>query len=118
MSGVTASVRAIWKAVRTIPRGRVASYGEVAALAGLPGRARLAGHALRRLPAGSDVPWHRVVRADGSIAFAPGSEAHARQVAALRGEGVAVVRGRVDREARDPRAMLDALLWAPPGAES
>lgn len=55
--------------VRRIPRGRVASYGQVAALAGLPGRARLTGYALH---ATSDhlLPWHRVVNAAGHLSLA------------------------------------------------
>ena len=53
--------------VARIPRGRVATYGQIALLAGLPGRARLVGHVLRVLPSGSDLPWHRVVNAQGKI---------------------------------------------------
>lgn len=54
-------------AVRAIPRGRVATYGQIARLAGLGGQARRAGYALAALPAGSRVPWHRVVNASGRI---------------------------------------------------
>ena len=57
----------IYAAVARIPRGRVATYGEVAAAAGLPGRARQVGYALHSLPAGRPVPWHRVVNARGEI---------------------------------------------------
>ncbi len=53
--------------VARIPRGRVATYGQVARLAGLPGQARLVGYALSALPDGSRVPWHRVVNARGQI---------------------------------------------------
>ena len=53
--------------VRRIPRGRVASYGQVAALAGLPNHARHAGWALHGLPEGTPLPWHRVVGAGGAI---------------------------------------------------
>jgi methylated-DNA-protein-cysteine methyltransferase-like protein len=59
--------RRIYQIVARIPRGRVATYGQIAALAGLPGRARLVGHALRAMPDGIDVPWHRVVNAQGKI---------------------------------------------------
>jgi methylated-DNA-protein-cysteine methyltransferase-like protein len=53
--------------VSRIPRGRVATYGQVARLADLPGQARLVGYALSALPDGSRVPWHRVVNARGQI---------------------------------------------------
>lgn len=59
--------------VRRIPRGRVATYGQVAALAGLPRHARLVGHALRTLDVESDVPWHRVVNARGRISLPGGA---------------------------------------------
>jgi methylated-DNA-protein-cysteine methyltransferase related protein len=57
----------IYAIVCQIPSGRVATYGQIARLAGLPGRARQVGYALAALPAGRDVPWHRVVNARGGI---------------------------------------------------
>ena len=57
----------IYAVVRRIPRGRVASYGQVAALAGLPRHARQVGYALHALPEGSDVPWHRFINARGEV---------------------------------------------------
>ena len=64
----------IERAIRSIPEGRVATYGQIAALAGLPGHARQVGYALSALPEGSDVPWHRVVNAQGRVSrrAAPG----------------------------------------------
>ena len=53
--------------VSRIPRGRVATYGQVARLAGLPGHARLVGYALHALPTSTSVPWQRVVNAQGAI---------------------------------------------------
>ena len=103
-----AALEAIWRAVAALPRGSVATYGGVAARAGLPRRARLVGHALKVAPRTLELPWHRVVAAGGRIAFPPGSAAHREQRRRLRAEGVAVVRGRV----RLPRARdLDELLW-------
>ena len=84
----------IWQVVAAIPAGRVATYGQVAELAGLPGGARQVGRALAELPAGTRLPWQRVVRASGASAL-PG-EAGERQLARLRGEGVALTAGRVD----------------------
>lgn len=81
-------VRAV---VRAIPAGETSSYGEVARLAGLPGRARLVGRILAG--DGHDLPWHRVLRADGSCAPQVASEQSAR----LRVEGVLLVDGRLPR---------------------
>lgn len=53
--------------IRKIPRGKVATYGQIAALAGYPRHARHVGFALSALPAGSKVPWHRVVNSQGQI---------------------------------------------------
>jgi methylated-DNA-protein-cysteine methyltransferase-like protein len=61
------SYRKIWAVVSRIPRGRVATYGQVARLAGLANHARLAGYALHALPADSPIPWHRVVNAKGEV---------------------------------------------------
>jgi len=57
----------IYAVVRRIPRGKVATYGQVAALAGLPGHARQVGYALNVLSATTSVPWHRVVNASGEV---------------------------------------------------
>jgi len=84
--------------VRRIPRGRVATYGGVARAAGRPGLARHVGYALAALPAGSDVPWHRVVNAEGRIsARSDGSGIEAFQRALLEHEGVTFdPAGRID----------------------
>lgn len=78
----------IYAVVRRIPRGRVATYGQVAALAGLPGRARQVGYALHALPEGSQVPWHRVINSQGRVSprAAPGWDDVQRQF--LEREGV------------------------------
>lgn len=59
----------IYQVVRRIPPGRVATYGQVARLAGLPGHARQVGYALHALPEGSDVPWQRVINAQGQLSL-------------------------------------------------
>ncbi|MFH1636079.1 MAG: MGMT family protein [Chloroflexota bacterium] len=56
-----------YEIIRCIPDGRVSTYGQVAALAGLPGRARQVGYALNALPPGSDIPWQRVINAKGQV---------------------------------------------------
>ena len=90
-----AALEAIWYTVCAIPRGQVSTYGAVARAAGLPGRARQAGYALRVAPPSLKLPWHRVVGAGGRIAFPKSSRAHAEQARRLRAEGVAVRAGRV-----------------------
>ena len=77
----------------------VSTYGDVARAAGLPGRARQTGYALKHTPDGLHLPWHRVVGAGGKIAFPPGSSAFREQTRRLRGEGVNVENGRVARSA-------------------
>lgn len=53
--------------VRRVPRGKVATYGQIATVAGLPRHARHVGHALRALPEGSRIPWHRIINASGRV---------------------------------------------------
>jgi methylated-DNA-protein-cysteine methyltransferase-like protein len=93
------ALEAIWHVVCAIPQGRVSTYGAVARAAGLPGRARQAGFALRVAPASLNLPWHRVVGAGGHIAFPKSSRAHREQSRRLRAEGVQVQNGRVARAA-------------------
>ena len=85
--------------VGAIPRGSVSTYGAVARAAGLPGRARMAGRALRESPKEMKLPWHRVVGAGGKIVFPSTSLNFREQARRLRAEGVAVNSGRVSREA-------------------
>ena len=60
----------VWDQVACIPRGHLATYGQIAELIGASGCARQVGWALRRLPLPSSIPWHRVVNAQGRIAMA------------------------------------------------
>ncbi len=100
----------IVNAIKGIPYGTVCSYGEVATAAGLPGRARLVAKILSDSSA-LNLPWHRVLRASGHIAFPADSAMFIEQTQRLRAEGVEVKLGRVklDKKTLD----LDALLWAP-----
>lgn len=89
----------IWDAVGRIPRGRVSTYGRIAALVGLPGQARLVGYALHGLPPGSAIPWHRVINARGKISFPAGSPAAREQRRLLEREGVRFSGDRIARPA-------------------
>ncbi len=77
----------IYRVVRRIPQGRVATYGQVARLAGLAGHARQVGYALHALPDDSDVPWQRVINARGEISrrAEPGWEGVQRSLLAAEG---------------------------------
>lgn len=99
------SYQRIYAVVRRIPPGRVATYGQVASLAGIPGHARQVGYALHALPERSTVPWHRVVNAHGRISLRsiPGAELVQQQL--LAREGV-----RLDALRRVP---LTKVRWAP-----
>lgn len=108
--------------IERVPRGRVATYGGIALVAGLPGRARLVGTVLGKQPADSPLPWHRIINAAGRSSFPEGSTAYQRQQARLKAEGVRVVKGRVDLKGfgwprpADEAGDLDAALWGPEGA--
>ena len=111
----TDPTKRILAAIRAIPRGQVAGYGEVARRAGLPGRARLVA---RLLSQNEDprLPWHRVLRSDGRIAFPEGSTHWREQSQRLRAEGVKVENGRVREQRAAPTAQeaLDAAVWGMP----
>lgn len=88
--------RAIYRVVARIPRGRVATYGQVATLAGYPGRARQVGYALAGMPEELDLPWHRVINAQGRISPRVHNGFHEWQYDLLEGEGVVFRNNRVD----------------------
>jgi len=86
----------IYATVARVPRGRVATYGQIAAVAGLPRHARLVGHALNVLPDGSAVPWHRIVNAQGRVSLRrDGLGAEELQQHLLRREGVRFTDGAI-----------------------
>jgi len=85
--------------VRRIPRGRVATYGQVAVLAGLARQPRLVGYALHALPSTTTVPWHRVINARGMVSLRAEGDAALTQRRRLEREGVSFdARGRVSLE--------------------
>lgn len=103
--GASAIYERIWSVVGRIPAGRVATYGQIAALVGWPGHARQVGYALHNLPEGSDVPWHRVINAQGRISprASPGWDGLQKML--LLEEGLVFsADGRVD---------LDRYRWEP-----
>ena len=102
------SWQSVYRVVRRIPAGRVATYGQVAALAGMPGAARQVGWALHAITEQDDVPWQRVINARGEISSRGIREIEDYQRALLQSEGVIFDQaGRVD---------LARFAWRPRGA--
>ncbi|CAG8999524.1 MAG: DNA base-flipping protein [Candidatus Celerinatantimonas neptuna] len=81
--------------ISSIPEGKVATYGQVAAMAGFPRMARAVGRALKNLPEGSQLPWYRVINAKGELSFPLGSKAYQRQRELLESEGVEFIGYRI-----------------------
>jgi len=102
----------IWQTVQLIPYGHVACYGQIADLAGLPGRARLVGKALGTAPKagwkGKAVPWFRVINSQGRISFPVASENFIEQKALLQEEQVVVLGAKIK---------LSEFQWQPDLAE-
>lgn len=87
----------IWSVVRRIPRGKVATYGQVAELADMEGHARQVGYAMHALPAKSNVPWHRVINSRGEVSPRTSGDSHELQRMLLEAEGVVFdLRGRCE----------------------
>ena len=102
----------IWQTIQLIPLGKVACYGQIADLAGLPGRARLVGKSLGCVPEsgwrGQSVPWYRVINSQGKISFPVGSENFERQKQFLQEEQVVVIGAKIK---------LKEFQWQPDLAE-
>ena len=103
--------RRIVSVIADIPQGSVASYGQVADIAGVPRGARQVGYVLRTLPEAKDLPWHRVITASGKIAFAKGSAQFREQSRRLAREDVKVKNGKVDMKVFRWQPDLDELIW-------
>lgn len=89
----------VYEAVKTIPRGKVCSYGQVALMTGHPGAARQVGWALSSLPTKNDVPWHRVINAQGRVSLKGRGEIADVQKLILESEGVVFdINDKVDME--------------------
>ncbi len=89
MPATSTTYQRIYAVVSRIPRGRVATYGQVARLAGFPGQARLVGYALSALADERRIPWHRVVNAKGLVSIRTSGSGHdGLQMVMLRREGV------------------------------
>jgi methylated-DNA-protein-cysteine methyltransferase-like protein len=95
---------AVYLVLAQIPAGTVASYGQVAELAGLGRGARFVGRVLSQLPDGTTLPWHRVLGAGGRLSLPAGSPSGDEQRSRLRSEGVTI---------RNDRVLLERHGWRP-----
>lgn len=88
--------RDFYEVIAQVPPGRVATYGQIATLAGYPGLARQVGYALAATPDDWDLPWHRIINAQGRVSPRAHSRFHEFQEELLRREGIVFVAGRID----------------------
>ena len=86
---------AIYFALAQIPTGKVITYGNLAKLAGFPTGARLAGRLICELPEDTELPWHRVINAQGRSSLPPNSASYNEQVQRLKDEGIEIVNGKI-----------------------
>ena len=108
------SYKKIWEQAALIPAGQVASYGQVAKQAGLPRRgARMVARAVAAAPREMELPWHRIVNAQGCISIPKTSARYEQQQELLRAEGVPVKNGKLDIDKHGWSPTLDELLWGP-----
>ncbi len=78
----------IWQSIAAIPPGKVATFGDIARRCGYPGHARFVGTTLKHLPENSTLPWHRVIKANGQLAFPFGTATFIRQKTLLEADGI------------------------------
>jgi methylated-DNA-protein-cysteine methyltransferase-like protein len=95
MDDMTSEQR-FYSIIQQIPSGCVATYGQVAELAGLPGCARMVGRTLSQLPSGSQLPWHRIIAASGKISLPEDSESFLKQKEKLLIDGIEINHNRVN----------------------
>jgi methylated-DNA-protein-cysteine methyltransferase related protein len=95
LDAATNNKSAIYLALRSVPAGKVVTYGQLAKIAGLPGAARLVGTTLCHLPENTDLPWHRVINSQGKISMPENSPGYIEQVKRLKAEGVSVSNGKI-----------------------
>ncbi len=86
----------IFTIVKEVPKGYIATYGQVANLAGLPGYARVVGQTLSKLPSDTQLPWHRVISATGKISVLEDSESFLEQKKRLLNEGITFTKTRIN----------------------
>ncbi len=99
--------------INAIPAGRVASYGQIASVAGIKRGHRVVARFVKHQTRYPDLPWYRVIRADGKPGFPDGSEKYNLQLNRLKSEGVLLRNGRIDMNKFAWQPELDFLLFHP-----
>ena len=110
MQSKSPKAKQIWQTVLAIPEGKVAAYGQIADLAGLPGRARYVSKALSLASKEQKIPWHRVLRSNGQIAFQKDSAQAKLQIDLLMNENIPVINHRVNMQTHCWQPNLGELL--------
>lgn len=88
----------VFTIIGSIPKGKVATYGQIAAMAGMPNYARKVGFTLKSLPSNTKLPWYRVINSQGKISFPTDSDKYLEQKKRLENEGVAFLKNRIKLE--------------------
>lgn len=96
MSSSASNREALYLALMSVPAGKVITYGQLAALAGLPGAARLAGTVLCGLPEQTELPWHRVINAQGKISLPENASGYQEQKKRLEAEGIIFTNNKIN----------------------
>jgi len=99
--------------IHAIPKGSVASYGQIATIAGIQRGHRLVARVLRNNPEGSQLPWYRVIRADGQCGMPKDSKGYIMQFELLKSEGVIATNGKVEMKKYQWQPDMDFLLFRP-----
>ena len=92
---LTAEPKQVWYILSQIPEGKVVTYGQLAEMIGFEKGARVVGNILKQLPAGSDLPWHRVINSKGEISFPKGTHRYLKQVERLEKEGISFIKEKI-----------------------
>lgn len=100
----------VYDQVKHVPKGTVASYGQIAALCGNPRSARVVGWALKAIPHSTSIPWHRVVSASGHLTIVNPDAPAERQKQLLENEGVDV---SWDKERELFKVDITTYVWKP-----
>ncbi len=101
-SEIPESHRSILLTIASVPAGKISTYGQIATLAGQPGKARFVGHILKNLPRDSRIPWHRIINAQGKSSFPVNSDRYQKQIALLEAEGIVI---------KNHKISLKQFLW-------
>jgi methylated-DNA-protein-cysteine methyltransferase-like protein len=101
----------IHRVVANIPSGRVMSYGDIARKAGFPRHSRMVSKAMTRCS--YELPWHRVIKSDYTLAFTAGTSTYEKQKALLISEGCQFLNGKVTPAKLEETEDLDKLIWGP-----